>query len=154
MTLWERTVNTIIPYAAIFRLLSCGPYIVDQRTAYGAKLEHPMDIYGDIRNRMQIIGTYYPLQVPKPFPPLIQFVGPDLPKTFSPLSTAEKKFLDESPEFVVLISMGSLSPLEEWQVHALVNGLSSFRVIWSLPGTNIRMNVFSFALFRFHVTVM
>jgi len=105
---------------------------VNQRTDYGAKLENPMDIYGDIRNRMQIVGSTYPLQIPRPFPPLIQFVGPDLPKDFTPLSAAEKKFLDESPEFVVLISMGSIVSLEEWQVEALIKGLSSFRVMWSL----------------------
>jgi hypothetical protein len=137
MTLWERFVNPIIPYAAIGRLLSFGPYVVEQRTEYGVKFDNPMDIYGDIRNRMQIIGSTFPLQIPRPFPPLVQFVGPDLPKDFKPLTTAEQKFLAESNDMVILISMGSLSPLEDWQVKALVKGLSSFRVIWSLPGTII-----------------
>ncbi len=67
------------------------------------------------KTRMTIIGAFMGFEQPREFSPLVQVVGPLLPRSHRPIAEELKNFLDNAERPVVYISIGTNS---DWNADA------------------------------------
>lgn len=102
---WERFRNKFInPLRDIYYLIPVVNEINNRKIAIGidAKMEDPTAQWKDALKLINIFPGYAPA---RPLGPLVEFVGPILPKTYTPLGDEIKSFLDNH-KHVALIAFG------------------------------------------------
>jgi MGT family glycosyltransferase len=84
--------------------------------------------------KLMLVSTVFGVEIPRPVPPLIQMIGPILPRQIEPLSPALRQWLDDTSDGrpVAFMAFGTLATIEGWQAKALVEGLTDTKVLWAL----------------------
>ena len=135
MTPWERVINFFVPLTTTARFLPGIIRLNQMRRRCGARTTLRKLLY----SRLMLVGTAFGVEIPRALPPLVQLVGPMMPRTVEPLSLRLRAWLEEDSRQpgVVFMSFGTLATLETWQAKALLEGVvqAGFRLLWSLRKT-------------------
>jgi len=132
MSLLHRVLVPVLRLVALMQIRFNSQAIVNEfRSRSGLSL--PTSLTHLMDGRLVLMNSAFPLEYPRPLPPLVQMVGP-MVDAEDKLSQQDLDWINSSPLPIVFVSMGTLAPLSEHQVKTLFEGLTSdsFRVLWKL----------------------
>jgi UDP:flavonoid glycosyltransferase YjiC (YdhE family) len=127
----QRLLNCLQPLVLLANFATGIVRINRARARHGA-----VTPLGDFYNTsLTLVCSAFGIELPRALPPLMQMVGPILPRNPAPLDASLEAWLNGgggSP--TVYVCFGTLATLEQPQILALAEGLSDprWRVLWSL----------------------
>ncbi|KAF1802140.1 hypothetical protein V8B55DRAFT_1477376 [Mucor lusitanicus] len=111
----------LVPMMELYYLMPYLNDVADRKRALGipAKMQEPSETWKD---SLKLINSLNGFSSPRPLGPLVEYVGPIIPKTYQPLTEDLKAYLD-SHERVAYVAFGQMATPVEKDIRLILSGL-------------------------------
>ncbi|KAL7315288.1 hypothetical protein PS15m_006754 [Mucor circinelloides] len=110
-----------VPMMELYYLLPHFNAVADRKRAIGipAKMQEPSDTW---KNSLKLVNSLNGFSAPRPLGPLVEYVGPIIPKSYQPLTQDLKEYLD-SHERIAYVAFGQMATPVEKDIYLILSGL-------------------------------
>ncbi|KAK4513390.1 uncharacterized protein ATC70_005388 [Mucor velutinosus] len=110
-----------VPMMELYYILPHLNQLAERKRALGipAKIQEPSETW---KNSLKLINSLNGFSAPRPLGPLVEYVGPIIPKTYQPLTEDLKEYLD-AHERVAYVAFGQMATPVEKDIHLILSGL-------------------------------
>lgn len=118
----DRFINKfVMPLIDMYEFMPILNSIMQRKRAVGisAKIEDPSETW---KNSLKIVNSLNGFSVARPLGPLVEYVGPIIPKNYQPLSPELEEYLD-AHDRVAYIAFGQIATPTEKDIKLILTGL-------------------------------
>ncbi|KAI9475697.1 MAG: hypothetical protein EXX96DRAFT_540281 [Benjaminiella poitrasii] len=130
----KRFINKIVnPFKNLYYMWPTIKMIHDRKKAIGIPTSYLEDNSKQWENSLKLVNTLFGFQEPRPLSPLVEFVGPIIPKHYTPLNEELQQYLDAHKN-VAYIAFGQNATPSEKNIILILHGLLESMEQGSLDG--------------------
>lgn len=111
----------IMPLIEMYEFMPILNSIIQRKSAVGisAKIEDPSETW---KNSLKLVNSLNGFSAARPLGPLVEYVGPIIPKNYQPLSSGLEEYLD-AHDCVAYIAFGQIATPTEKDINLILTGL-------------------------------